>query len=329
MEPGYRQRDQLLILARTEAEMGNLRAAFEWAMESGCLEAAARLVSAVDYFFRYKELHLVEGFRWFKRVLPQLEEIPPQRQVRLLVGAGRLAWVNGDISLSAQYNQKALAMARELGDRHSEAWLLCEIAISSSDRPEKYEESVNHCEEGLAIFQEMDDRPGVAYLLNIWGELARLAGDYDQAQKVYEESLTISRETGEIYRQFALEQNLSYIAYHKGDHEGARDLAASCLKLRLEAGEKPWEMPWPFNELFGIAGPLGMLGKPEKAARLLGASTALMDMVGSKYQPSDMPEVAKYIADVQELMDEVSFKAAWAEGEAMTMEEAIAHALSE
>ena len=329
MEPGYRQHGQLLLLARTEAEMGNLRAAFEWAMECGCFEAAARLVSAVNYFFRYKELHLVEGYRWFKRVLPMLEQIPPQRQVRLLMGAGQLAWVNGDISSSAQYNQKALALARELGDRHSEAWLLCEIAISSSDCPENYEESLNHCEEGLAIFRELDDRPGVAYLLNIKGELARLAGDYDQAQKVYEESLTISRETGEIYRQLALEANLGYIAYRKGDYERARDLAASCMKLRLEVGEKPWEMPWPFNELFGIAGPLGMLGESEKAARLLGASTALMDMVASKYQPSDMPEVAKYIADVQELMDEASFKAAWAEGETMTMEEAVAYALAD
>ncbi len=325
MEPGFRHHDQLLLLARTEAEMGNLGAAFEWAMESERFEDAARLVSAVDYFFRYRELHLVEGYRWIKRVLPMLEQIPPQRQVRLLLGAGRLAWVNGDTSLSAQCIQKALAMARELGDRHSEAWLLCEMVISSSDRPEKYEESLNHCKEGLAIFRELDDRPGEAYLLNIIGELARLVEDYDQAQKVYEESLTISRETGEIYRQFALKANLGYIAYHNGDYERAMDLAASCMKLRLEVGEKPWA----FNELFGIAGPLGMLGEPEKAARLLGASTALMDMVASNYQPSDLPEVAKYIADVQDQLDEATFEAAWAEGQAMSMEQAIAYALAE
>ena len=44
MEPGYRGDRQLLLLAQTEAEWGNLRAAFNWAVETGSVEAGARLM---------------------------------------------------------------------------------------------------------------------------------------------------------------------------------------------------------------------------------------------------------------------------------------------
>ena len=54
-----------------------------------------------------------------------------------------------------------------------------------------------------------------------------------------------------------------------------------------------------------------------------------MEMIGSKYQPSDLPEFNKYITDVQAQLDEPTFEAAWAEGQSMTIEEAIDYALEE
>ena len=325
MESGYRRQNQLLLLARTEAEMGNLRAAFRWAIASEAFETAARLVSAVDYYFRYQEHRIVEGYRWFKQVLPEMDKIPRQFQVRLLLGAGRLAWVNGDVLPSVQFHQQALDIARKLGDHGSEAWLLTELAISSSNLPEKCEEAQRYNEKGLAIFLELDDKPGIAYALNIQGEILRLAGDFERAQEAYEESLVISYETGESYRQWMLLADLGFIAYSKGEYKRAKELATSCIRQQREANEKPY----PFNDLFGLAGPLAQLGEPEKAARLLGASTALMEMIGSKYQPSDLPEFNKYITDVQAQLDEPTFEAAWAEGQSMTIEEAIDYALEE
>jgi non-specific serine/threonine protein kinase len=64
MEPCYRRHGQLLLLERTEAELGNLRAALDWAMEKRKIEAAARLISSLDYFLYYMD-RFVEGYRWF------------------------------------------------------------------------------------------------------------------------------------------------------------------------------------------------------------------------------------------------------------------------
>ncbi|HET6447423.1 MAG TPA: LuxR C-terminal-related transcriptional regulator, partial [candidate division Zixibacteria bacterium] len=92
MEPGYRRKNQVILLERTKVEWGNLRAAFEWAMESGNVEAAARLISSIDYYLLYKG-NLVEGYRWFNRVIVEIDKIPKEHQVRFLLGAKRLAWV--------------------------------------------------------------------------------------------------------------------------------------------------------------------------------------------------------------------------------------------
>jgi hypothetical protein len=78
-----------------------------------------------------------------------------------------------------------------------------------------------------------------------------------------------------------------------------------------------------------MAGALGKLGESKKAARLLGASDALMAEMGFDHQPSDLPEMAKFSADVKSQLDEATFNAAYAEGQAMNLAQAVAYALDE
>jgi hypothetical protein len=51
--------------------------------------------------------------------------------------------------------------------------------------------------------------------------------------------------------------------------------------------------------------------------------------MGFGHQIADQHEIAKYIADVRAQLDEATFEAAYAEGQAMTLEEAVAYALSD
>jgi non-specific serine/threonine protein kinase len=324
MEPGYRRHGQLFLLERTEAEMGNLRAAFNWAMESGEVEAAARMISAIDYFLSY-EGYFVEAYCWFYRALDEMEQIPGEHQVRLLLGAVRMAYANGELSQSKQFCRKGLALARKLCDKRNEAWLLDQLTACFVDRPEEYEEANRYGEAALAIFKELDHKPGIAHALNIVGELARAAGDYDHAGEAYEECLAIVSETGEIYRQNMMLGNLGFVAYEERDYKRARDLNASFLRqsYKIRSGQ------WALGGLATLAGPLGKLGEPEKGARLLGASNALMAGMGIDYQPGDLPEIAKYSADIMSQLDEATFEAAYAEGQAMTLEQAVAYALEE
>jgi len=165
----------------------------------------------------------------------------------------------------------------------------------------------------------------MAFALNTLGEVERLSGNYERAKEAYEETLAICRETGEIYRQSMNLANLAFVAYDEGEYERGRELARPLLNQRMEIG---W-VEWTLVGLMVLAGPLGKLGQPEKAARLLGASTTMMAEMGIYYQSGDQPEVDKYIADVRSQLVEATFETAWAEGQAMTLEQVLVYALGE
>ncbi len=81
--------------------------------------------------------------------------------------------------------------------------------------------------------------------------------------------------------------------------------------------------------LAGMAGPIAAGGYPQAAARLLGASEALLEAMGIVMHPVERSEIDRDVAAVREQLDEATFEAAWAEGRAMSLEEAVAYALGE
>lgn len=66
---------------------------------------------------------------------------------------------------------------------------------------------------------------------------------------------------------------------------------------------------------------------PHQAARLLGAGQALLDAQGIQIGVAIRAVYERGIAAAKEQLDESSFNAAWNEGKAMTMEQAIECAL--
>ncbi len=85
-----------------------------------------------------------------------------------------------------------------------------------------------------------------------------------------------------------------------------------------------WEIA---NVLAGLAGSSGSTGHAVRAARLFGAVNALRESVGIPLRPIARPEYERDVAAVRTQLDEASRQAAWAEGRAMTLEQAIAYAL--
>ena len=320
IEPGYQGQRKLLLLAQIEAEMGNLRSAFKWALDNNRINSAARLVSSIGYYFADGE-SLVEGYSWINVVLGQREAIDHEYRLKFLLVAGWLAWLSDDLSQCNRLSYEALLLARKMNDRPSEAWASMQHAVSLVDQPEAYNEAVRYAEAGLAIYRELNDESRIPWALNGLGELARAAGDYERAQAYYEEVLELSRNTDDIFPQTIVQTNLALVAYHLGEYERARRFFLDVIRHWREMGTIKGDF------LAYLAGPLSKLGMPEKAARLLGAAAASLDELGIDYHPSDQQEVAKYTADVRAQLDQAAFEAAWAEGQAMTLDEAIGYAL--
>jgi hypothetical protein len=94
--------------------------------------------------------------------------------------------------------------------------------------------------------------------------------------------------------------------------------------MRNWEAERKIGMP---NGLVGLGGVANLRRQPERAVRLLGAATVLLDAMHSTLEPADRLDYEHIVANVQALLDEATYATAWAEGCAMTIEQAIAYAL--
>jgi tetratricopeptide (TPR) repeat protein len=186
-------------------------------------------------------------------------------------------------------------------------------------------EAMAFAEEGLRLFRELDHKLGISFGLNLLGEVARLDDDYLRAGQLYEKCLTLTIEMGDRQREAMSLGNLSYVAYHQGNYDRAIDYSKKALalysSLQMEHGSA--------ISLAMIAGPIGAKGDPKRAASLLAASETQYEAMGASVQPADKLEVDLFKNAVKEQLGESEFNRAWAEGRAMSHEEAVAYALED
>jgi non-specific serine/threonine protein kinase len=309
---------------RLKVEQDNLRIALAWSLEdaaTGDLESGLRLVCALrDFWYFYG--YIAEGLKWTERTLEKAGDVPSTLRAGALNAAGMLAYY-GDHERGKISNREALALSRELGDKGNQAWALVWLGAHSAGHPEEYQAGTALCEEGLTLFRELNDKLGMAWALNMLGELARLGGDYERAGMAYEESLAISRQIGAKLRGSLTHDMLAFVAQHQGDYDRAEAIFLEGLALAQELGSKHQSA----YSLALLAGPVGAKGQPKRAARLLGASEAIFEAWGVGPVAADKPELDRYLAAARAQLDEAAFKAAWAEGRAMSLEEAVAYAL--
>jgi predicted ATPase/DNA-binding SARP family transcriptional activator/Tfp pilus assembly protein PilF len=86
------------------------------------------------------------------------------------------------------------------------------------------------------IFQEIQDRRGVARTLMNLGSLAKEQSEYSAARELYEESLAAWREIGDEQGAAATFGNLGIVAQHQGDYSTAREMYERCLEIRRRIG---------------------------------------------------------------------------------------------
>jgi ABC-type oligopeptide transport system substrate-binding subunit len=222
-----------------------------------------------------------------------------------------------------RYNREALALFRELGDDTGSAWALAFGGVQALASPAECKEGIILLEEALALFRKLDYKPGITQTLIGLGEVARLDGDRVRAARACEECRAIAREEGDRMSEAKALGDLSYVAQQKREYARAAGLVTGALTLFRELGARRYIC----QDFARLAGPVAAQGYPRAAARLLGASEALLEAMGIGLQPGDRHDIERYLVAVREQLDEATFDAAWAEGRAMSFEQAFSYAL--
>jgi len=188
-----------------------------------------------------------------------------------------------------------------------------------------YAKAQTQCEEGLGLFRELGDRFGIAGSLNSLALVACSQGNYKQAGALCEESLTISRETNDKGATARSLNVLGRAGCSLGNYERGVALLKESLTLFSEMGDK-LSILRCVNSLAGIACRQMF---PERAARMFGAADGLRETIGAALPLADQLELDRDVAAVRSQMGKEAFAAAWDDGRAMTLEQAIEYSLKE
>jgi predicted ATPase/class 3 adenylate cyclase len=181
-------------LERLEREHDNLRAALQWALESGRAEMSLRLGTALERFWVVRG-HRNEGLDFLERALAGGAGVATDIRARALLVTARLAFNQSNYDQGEVLIQESMALFRELGDRRGIALSLDRLGMAAWRRGD-FRAARVLMEEDLALFREMGDQDRVAWSLFTLGLLNNKQGEYTRACTLFEESLTLFRELG-------------------------------------------------------------------------------------------------------------------------------------
>jgi tetratricopeptide (TPR) repeat protein len=210
-----------------------------------------------------------------------------------------------------------------LANNEGIAWSLHTLGLIAK-RNADYKRAVPLFEDSLALGREMGDKWWVSTELIQLGDVARAQGDKDRAATLYADALTLAREVGEK-RQIAYSLvNFAIQALDKGEYERAAQLYRESLALLRKIRDRGFVT---LGCLEGLASFACHQGHFERAATLFGAGEAFREAL-HRPRISGAGEYEQRVASARVALGDAAFATAWAEGRAMTLEQAIEYALA-
>jgi predicted ATPase len=349
-------------LDRFETEHDNFRMALDYLVKTGDAEWGLRLAAALFRFWETRE-YLTEGRDAIARLLAlDGSRARPKLRARLLFAAAVLAGEQGDYGSAQHLFGESLDTCIELNDKRGVAVTLNALAVHARDRGELADASLLF-ERCVAIWKDLGDSTDIARALSNLASVTKLQGEYTRASSLYDECLTMFRKAGD---GAGVAWTLNYqgdVAREKADLVGARsfceqslaafrelrdgwgiasalsDLASlSCdLGNDSEARRLYGESIQIFQEVGhkrGIARALECLAvsaaaqsKPEQALHLAGAAAALRQRLGAPLTPTEQSKLEKALEFARRMLGNAAGVAAWMEGWATPVEQAVREAL--
>jgi tetratricopeptide (TPR) repeat protein len=351
-------------LARLENEHDNLRAALTWGLSDGCDPALGLQLAAALCWFWYLRGCLSEGREWLELALARAGSAPPELRATALNGAGNLACDQGEYARADALYGQALDLRRALGDVRGSAGVLCNLAGVAERRGDLgravplFEQALDlahasgntlvHAKtlanlglvlgqqgdlareaamfgEALALFRSLGDSHSIAGALDNLGQVAFRQGEYERARALHAEALEMFRALGAQRGIAGALSNLAAVAEREGDDGRAAALCEESLRLNRAIGAEEQAV----EGLQTMILVLTARGQARCAARLAGAAVALREALDVPLRPYAQSLQAEAMQAMRAALGEEAFATAWADGRALSVEEAVALVLSD
>jgi len=310
-------------MTRLDNDYAGIREALGWFVEHRRTEDALRLASALSRYWQTRRDRMTDGREWFAKALalptPENGRAARGRALRL---AGLLAFRQGDARTARALNEEGLRIWREIGDKEGIAAALAELARIAL-RAGEHDEVRRYAEESIALSRELGRKRDTIVPLHLLAASARMRGDYRRASELYAQTTALYRAAGNELGIAEEHFNMGYVALRLGDVPQAATHFKDSIAFYRARGNQSMIAAC----LGGLGGVAFASGEAEKAAWLLGGAEAINRKLGVILDPDDKVEFDRDVAATRAALAKERFDAAWAAGQAMTIDEAVALAL--
>jgi non-specific serine/threonine protein kinase len=349
-------------------DFDNLRLALAWSREEagqGRVEGARLALQTApalsDVWLQQGQFG--EARRWLEWMLAESDDAPTPARVKALAFTGFVAFAQGDHGRASELIEAAVVASRELADERLLAHSLRYLGTVAHRRG-AVEQAAAALEESLALYRRLGELWGVAKVLDPLSQVARDQGDDDRAMALAEESVALSRAHGASLTVAGALTNLGLVAWQQGRYRRAAAVCEESLAMYSELGVlwgfavasctmglAAWRLgdhrraaalltegltqAWQNGHREWIGVGLNYLAcvvcdqrDYRRAARLLAATEAVWAELGGAPWPASRADHDRAVCAARAALGEEAFAAAFAQGRAMTLEEAVEDARS-
>jgi predicted ATPase len=306
---GRRSRYEIVV-----PEQANIRAALDWLLGADEFESAMRLAVALEQY--WVTTSPAEGTRLLTEILERGARVPPELRVRATRCLAGVTYIVGDFETGTRYIEQALAEYRRLGDDRGVAHMLHRLAVEAR-RAGDFERARSLLEQGLALDRSAFTEIGVLTLL---GEIAFEEGRPEESIELLDRSAASAKKIDwgwwqKIALQLAAEFTLRL---------GRPDDALPRIRDSLVIARTIQDRQGLAYGLTLLAWAAAAKGQAERAGTLWGTVEGEAERGRIGQWESEREEYAGHLFAVAG----PEFERARAEGQTMSLDEAVEYALS-
>jgi predicted ATPase/DNA-binding SARP family transcriptional activator len=307
-------------LERLRADLENARAGLAWRPDTADpAELQLRLAAALRLFWDSAG-SVSEGRRWIEEGLARVDDPAPEVRYEAYIGASAFASQQRDFEQAFEYDELALAAARELEDPTSIATALMRTAIDArltGQLPrarELYEKAREHAENDGNIHL-------AGAITHNLGDLALYEGDFQRARDLFHDALGNARARSDPHETAYALCNIALASFRLDRAE-----VSDCLREALTILAT---LSWPVGAAYGVELVGDAIGKSdaEGAARLFAAAEAMRSQLEVPLDTFEQQLHDESLALVLASVPAEQYRAISDEGRLMTADEAISYGL--
>ena len=308
-------------LKRMDGEADNVRAALRQCLNGPDHALGMSMVGSLLWYWTSRATS--EGVYWLDLFLER-READPSALAHALYARGFMAMTQGDAAAAQPVLDEAEVNARAVGDLPLVARIL---SVSAGVRVmgRDLEGAQSQLRDAKALADGLDDPGANAMLALTEGFFALLDTDLETVARVYSEWAPRARDRGDIQTLSYLVSSYGFALLQGGQPDKAQPLFEESLSIERRLENRDMIV----YQLDALACQAAMVGRPQRAARLLGAAESMQAQSGIRLMRHMEPLLARARETISASLVPASFESETEAGRRMAMDEAIAYALEE